>query len=64
MVIDRIARNAEGFSPGPSGTRWARVQPFNYLLHFRIVDENRVRVLAVSHGSRRPGYWVHRIRRP
>jgi hypothetical protein len=62
-AIDRIMVNAELCSPGIAGMRWVRVKRFDYVLHFRIVDEDIARILAISHTSRRPGYWLGRLLR-
>lgn len=32
---------------------------FPYSIHY-VLREDEIRVLAVAHGSRRPGYWRHR----
>ena len=44
--------------------RWVRLHRFPYLLYYTVVDPHRVLVLAVAHGRRRSGYWVHRAGRP
>ena len=35
------------------------VRQFPYALLFR-EDEGEIVILAVAHGRRRPGYWIHR----
>lgn len=38
---------------------------FPYLLHYRIdEDASLIRIIAVSHQKRRPGYWADRIEEP
>ena len=44
--------------------RWLPVQRFPYVLYYEILDPTRVRVYAVAHTSRRPGYWLQRRRCP
>ena len=50
----------------PFGTRyrWMRVRRFPYILYYEILDPFRVRVYAVAHTSRHPGYWLRRATRP
>lgn len=43
-------------SPGLHGTSRIYLKRFPYTLIFRIEGES-VRVIAVAHQSRRPGYW-------
>lgn len=57
------ARIAEGPLLGPEihpGVRKMRVRSFPYVLIYTINDEG-VLILAVAHGSRRPGYWGKRL---
>jgi plasmid stabilization system protein ParE len=42
--------------------RRALLARFPYALVF-LVREDEVRVLAVAHAKRRPGYWLSRVRR-
>ncbi|MDP2817926.1 MAG: type II toxin-antitoxin system RelE/ParE family toxin [Polaromonas sp.] len=46
-------------SPGLRGTTRLHFKRFPYTLFFRI-DGEFVRVLAIAHQSRRPGYWAER----
>ena len=41
--------------------RKARVRRFPYAIFF-VADEESIRVMAVAHQKRRPGYWLRRIR--
>jgi hypothetical protein len=34
------------------------------VLYFQIGSEERIVILAVAHGHRRPGYWIRRLIRP
>ena len=40
--------------------RRIRVKQFPYALFFQVMADDTVGVVAVSHTSRRPGYWRHR----
>ena len=46
-------------SPGSHGTARLYLKRFPYTLVFRIQGES-VRVIAIAHQSRRPGYWAER----
>ncbi|HEY1375173.1 MAG TPA: type II toxin-antitoxin system RelE/ParE family toxin [Gemmataceae bacterium] len=64
QTLQWIESAAEQCSPGVHGTRWARVHRYDYVIHFYIVDDARVRILAVAHPRRRPNYWVRRLTNP
>ncbi len=46
-------------TPGEWGTRWMPLKVFPYILHYRL-DGDTLRVFAVAHQRRRPGYWRKR----
>jgi plasmid stabilization system protein ParE len=46
-------------TPGVRGTRKLPLRRFPYTLFYKI-DGDTVRVLAFTHQSRKPGYWLHR----
>ena len=41
--------------------RFALMRRFNYVVHFKIATDE-IPIAAVAHGSRRPGYWIRRVR--
>ncbi|MCC6210740.1 MAG: type II toxin-antitoxin system RelE/ParE family toxin [Burkholderiales bacterium] len=47
-------------TPGCRGTRSYPLRRHPYSLHYRIEAEI-IRIFAVSHHSRKPGYWRHRL---
>jgi toxin ParE1/3/4 len=47
-------------SRGRQIRKW-RLRSFRYSLVYAVLD-NVVRILAVAHHSRRPGYWVYRLK--
>jgi toxin ParE1/3/4 len=58
----RIQHNPKGYPPfGRKGIRFCLVRRFPYLLYYRETDYY-IRVFAVSHGRRRPGYWSRRLK--
>lgn len=59
-VMEQIAATPDRWPPHILGTRFYRVRRFPYLVVYRnLVD--RVQVIAVAHGRRRPDYWRARI---
>lgn len=61
-VIQRLAAGAEQGSPYRQLYRWMRLSRFPYLLYYEIRDPQPVRIYAVAHVRRRPGYWLRRTR--
>lgn len=61
--VERVARLAgmrpELGSPGAHRTRRLYLKRFPYTLIYR-VQSGTVRIIAVAHQSRRPGYWAGR----
>lgn len=54
-----LARLPELGTPGPRSTRSIPLRRYPYSLHYR-VEPDAIRILAVAHHSRRPGYWAKR----
>ncbi|MDP0500212.1 MAG: type II toxin-antitoxin system RelE/ParE family toxin [Verrucomicrobiota bacterium JB022] len=60
--ISRILRRPQSFRRD-LGARRCAVNRFRYLIYFEYVkEESLVRVLALAHTSRQPGYWRRRLR--
>ena len=58
--VARLTAEQPGIgAPGQHGTTRLYFKRFPYTLVFRI-QESSVRVIAVAHQSRRPGYWAGR----
>ena len=58
--LGKIQRNpSTGFS-SEEGTRTLRITDFPFGIVFLELD-NCVQIIAVSHFSRRPGYWISRL---
>lgn len=51
-------------SPSVGPYRWVRLRRFPYLFHYEQTAPTVVKVYAVAHASRRPGYWLRRVNRP
>ena len=60
-AIHRVSERPES-CPLYSGLyRWVKVQGFQYIVVFRPRSTDEFVVVAVSHSSRRPGYWRRRV---
>lgn len=58
-VVELAAEQPGIGAPGQHGTARLYFKRFPYTLIFRIQGSS-LRVIAVAHQSRRPGYWVER----
>ena len=58
-LLATIAEAPETF-PLRLGAHAVPVHRFPYVVFFEIVDAETLRVLAVAHTKRRPGYWNER----
>jgi plasmid stabilization system protein ParE len=63
-AVERIDANPQLGSPFRGPYRWVRTRRYPYLLHYEVIRPDLVRVYAVAHARRRPGYWVRRVNRP
>ena len=59
-AVQKIADNPEMYPPYVRGTRRYLLQRFPFYLVYRKVAE-KLEVVAIPHGRRRPGYWKKRI---
>ena len=59
-VTQRIENAPQQGAPYLGRFRWMRVHKFPYILYYEIITPALVRILAVAHGRRRPGYWLRR----
>jgi plasmid stabilization system protein ParE len=55
-AVDRIAESPLRWRRHLHGTRRVVLRRFPYLVVYR-VDADRVLIVAVAHGHRRPGFW-------
>ncbi|WP_145084225.1 type II toxin-antitoxin system RelE/ParE family toxin [Anatilimnocola aggregata] len=60
QALDQIAEAPERWPANPDGTQFRRLPHFPYLIIYRRLENDRVRVIAISHSRRRPGYWSRR----
>lgn len=57
--IEAIAQSPDRWPPFKQGTRRYLFHRFPFQLIYRVVND-RIEVVAVAHGRRRPGYWKAR----
>jgi len=58
-AIGLIAESPERWPTHSAGTRRYLLRRFPFHVVYR-VETSRILVVAVAHGSRRPGYWIGR----
>jgi toxin ParE1/3/4 len=66
-LIESVKSNPQQFTPSP-GTRHQEqlrvglISKFHYLLVFKVEPaQERILVISIQHGSRRPGEWRRRL---
>jgi plasmid stabilization system protein ParE len=60
-ALASIRANPAIGSPTHAGCRWVKVRRYSYVIYYRLMELAELRVFAVSHSSRRPGYWRRRL---
>jgi plasmid stabilization system protein ParE len=63
-AVSDIGAAAESFPVEVRDVRWLKLKHYPYILRFLIVDASRCQIVAASHTSRRPLYWIRRLSRP
>jgi hypothetical protein len=61
-AIQRIIAAPTQGNPVYGQYRWRQVRQFPYNLYYKMLDPFLIRIYAVAHTSRRPGYWLRRTR--
>jgi plasmid stabilization system protein ParE len=59
--LARISSDPEAFPAIGQDVRRLIVRRFPYSVFFAVESEDFIRVLAVAHQKRRPGYWRNRL---
>ena len=62
-AINYIAEEPQRCAVFEDDVRWKRLHHFPYVIYFEHFGDDRVKVMAVAHGRRRPGYWCGRRNR-
>src|ERR1700687_3886545 len=60
QAINKILAAPHRWPLGSHGTRKAKLPCFPFAVIY-LESENRIQILAVAHGRRRPGYWRNRL---
>src|SRR5260370_30990588 len=60
-AFERIVEAPEQWPPHSHGTRFFRLRRFPFYVVYRQLNQ-RIQVIAVAHGRRKPGYWRKRLR--
>jgi plasmid stabilization system protein ParE len=63
VAIDRICESPDRWSSYLHETRRYLMKRFPYLVVYREI-EDKLQVIAVAHGKRKPGYWRRRLTSP
>ena len=61
-TIERMEEDPYRLRPLPNGARRCLTHIFPYSIVYEILAE-RIVIVAIAHGSRRPGYWSRRLKR-
>jgi plasmid stabilization system protein ParE len=59
-AVEKVLANPEAFQLVSGETRHKLIRRFPYSLLY-VIEPDRIRVLAVAHQKRRPGYWRNRL---
>lgn len=59
-ATEKVRSNPEAFQLVGGEIRHKVITRFPYSLLY-VVEPDRLRVIAVAHQKRRPGYWIHRL---
>jgi plasmid stabilization system protein ParE len=59
VAIDAICRSPHRWTTHLHHTRCYLMKRFPYMVVYRVTDE-KLQVVAVAHGKRKPGYWRRR----
>lgn len=60
-VLAEILRNPVRYGYYDDTHREAVLKRFPFSLVYRLLPNGDIRVVALAHGSREPGYWEHRV---
>ena len=58
-AVEKVLANPEAFQLVGDEIRHKLIRRFPYSLLY-VIEPDRIRVSAVAHQKRRPGYWSHR----
>jgi plasmid stabilization system protein ParE len=62
VAVNEVEQSPELWPEHLHGTRFRRLNRYpHYVVYLILAD--RIKIVAVQHSARRPGYWVRRLRR-
>ena len=59
-MVTLVAQRLDAGAPMPGGRRRWLLTRFPFAVVYRVAADDSIRVLAVAHHRRRPGYWQAR----
>jgi plasmid stabilization system protein ParE len=59
-ALEQIAQATDRWAAGPHGTRRFLLRTFPFVLIYRETMAGSIQIVAVTHTSRKPGYWKKR----
>ncbi|HEX5645389.1 MAG TPA: type II toxin-antitoxin system RelE/ParE family toxin [Nitrospira sp.] len=59
-AAEKVLANPEAFQLVGEEIRHKLIRRFPYSLLY-VIEPDRIRVIAVAHQKRRPGYWIYRL---
>lgn len=62
-AVDHIRDSPDRWAAYLHGTRRYLMKRFPYLVVYRAIHD-KLQIVAVAHGKRRPGYWRRRLKMP
>ena len=63
QTLDFLSRNPKAATRVAEKARRKKFRKFPFALIYRFLEERQeIRILAVAHNARRPGYWFDRLK--
>lgn len=61
-TLDRIKETPQTYREVDKDIRSAQTKRFPYSILYSFLDESSLFVIAIVHQSRKPGYWINRLK--
>lgn len=61
-TLDRIKESPQTYREVEKDIRSAQTKRFPYNVLYSLIDESSLIVIAIMHQSRKPGYWINRLK--
>jgi len=59
-AVDNVLENPEAYQLVGNEVRHKLLRRFPYSV-LSVIEPDRIRIVAVAHQKRRPGYWIYRL---